>query len=63
MTLLLVSLHLSCSQEARHQVLELKEYDSISVAIDYPILSNYVRLVPYARNGELFVVGYNHFEH
>lgn len=53
----------SCSQEARHQVLELKEYDSISVAIDYPILSNYSRLKPIARNRELYVVGYNHYEH
>lgn len=63
MALLFVVFYTSCSKEVKHQVLELTEYDSISVAIDYPILSNYVRLVPYVRNGELFVVGYNHFEH
>ena len=63
MALLFVVFYTSCSKEVKHQVLELVEYDSISVAIDYPILSNYVRLVPYVRNGELFVVGYNHFEH
>ena len=63
MALLFVAFYTSCSKEVKHQVLELTEYDSISVAIDYPILSNYVRLVPYVRNGELFVVGYNHFEH
>lgn len=53
----------SCSQEVKHQVLELKEYDSISIAIDYPYLSNYTRLKPIVRNGELYVVGYNHYEH
>lgn len=64
----IVALHLvfafaSCSQEVKHQVLELTEYDSISVDIDYPYLSNYTRLKPIVRNGELYVVGYNHYEH
>ena len=53
----------SCSQEVKHQVLELKEYDSISIAIDYPYLSNYPHLTPCVREGELYVVGYNYFEH
>ena len=64
----IVALHLvfafaSCSQEVKHQVLELTEYDSISVDIDYPYLSNYTRLKPIVRNGELYVVGYNHYKH
>ena len=53
----------SCSQEVKHQVLELKEYDSISIAINYPYLSNYPHLTPCVREGELYVVGYNYFEH
>ena len=59
----LLCLQSACSEKPKHQVLDLTDYDSIAVTIDYPILSSYSRLQPYIRNGEMYVVGYNHFEH
>lgn len=53
----------ACSEKQKHQVLDLTDYDSIAVSIDYPILSNYTQLQPYIRNGEMYVVGYNYYEH
>ena len=63
LALVLLCLQSACSENPKHLVLDLTDYDSIAVTIDYPILSSYSRLQPYIRNGDMYVVGYNHFEH
>ena len=42
---------------------ELVVYDSISVAIDYPILPKYIKLIPYNSGDSLYATGYNYYEH
>lgn len=54
---------ISCSEKQTTERGELSVYDSISVSIDYPILSNYVKLTPYCNGNSFYVTGYNHFAH
>lgn len=55
---------LACSEKGQTgEVMLLPEYDSIVINIDYPILSDYVALQAYSRDGEGYVIGYNHFNH
>lgn len=61
---LFVSLFLfSCSGKKKMEMDELSVYDSISVSIDYPILPQYVRLVPYCKDASIYATGYNHYNH
>ena len=57
MALVLLCLQSACSENPKHLVLDLTDYDSIAVTIDYPILSSYSRLQPYIRNGDMYVGG------
>lgn len=57
-------LFVACSGKKQvHSLEELPSYDSLSVSIDYPILSNYVILQPYVRGNEYCLVGGNSFIH
>ena len=61
---LLISVFLfSCSGKQTVNTDKLTVYDSISVSIDYPILSQYIKLVPYSKGDTIYVTGYNYFEH
>lgn len=46
-----------------HSVVELPGCDSLSIPIDYPILSQYITLQPYVCDGKHYVAGVNHFTH
>ena len=55
---------LACSDRKQAvELMELMEYDSISIDIDYPILSDYITLQPYSWDGKDYILGYNHFNH
>lgn len=54
---------MSCSEKKSLEMRTLSVYDSISVSIDYPILSEYVIGVPYCKGDSIYVTGYNHYNH
>lgn len=61
---LLVSVCLfSCSEKQIGENIELAIYDSISVSINYPILSQYIKLIPYCNGDSVYMTGYNYYEH
>ena len=53
----------SCSGKQVVETKQLSDYDSISVAIDFPILPQYVKLIPYCNGDSVYVTGYNYYEH
>lgn len=53
----------SCSGKKINEVGELSIYDSISVPIDFPILSKYIKLIPYCNGDSVYITGYNYYEH
>ena len=61
--LLFAFLMFSCSERTGNIVRSLIKYDSLSVNIDYPILSNYLKLSSYVSEGNVYSVGYNHHTH
>lgn len=61
--LLVLLVLVSCSEKQKNRILPLSDYDSISVKIDFPFLSNYTNLASYVHNGNVYVVGYNHHAH
>ena len=61
---LIVSIFLSsCQKKTVVETCELSVYDSISITIDFPMLTNYIKLVPYCNGDSIYVTGYNHYEH
>ena len=54
---------ISCSDKKNLEISKLSVYDSITVAIDYPILPEYTRLVPYCKGDSIYVAGYNRHVH
>ena len=53
----------SCSGKMINEIGELSIYDSISIPIDFPILSQYTKLKPYCNGDSVYITGYNHYEH
>ncbi len=53
----------SCSEKSPREVLLLKEYDSLTISIDYPLLPSYGKLVPYKKGNDVYAVGYNRHLH
>lgn len=62
---LLISVIICCSCSNFHRNLEetVVAYDSISIPIDFPFISNYVQIHPYVNGDTLFMLGYNHLMH
>lgn len=61
--LLLLILFASCSDKKNLEIGKLSVYDSIAVSIDYPILPEYARLVPYCKGDSIYMTGYNRHVH
>ena len=53
----------SCSGKKMIETGGLCSYDSISVPIDFPILPQYVKLIPYCKSDSVYLTGYNYYEH
>lgn len=61
--LLFVILCSSCSRVNNNVDKTMVVYDSISVPIDFPFISDYVQIHPYVNGDTLFMLGYNHLMH
>jgi len=53
----------SCSKKQIIETDKLSLYDSVSISIDYSLLSLYVKLVPYCIDNSVYATGYNFYEH
>lgn len=61
--LFLSVLLVACSNKKNLEIGKLSVYDSITVSIDYPILPEYGKLVPYCKGDSIYVAGYNRHVH
>ena len=53
----------SCTEKSVREIKPLEKYDSLSISIDYPLLSNYGKLTSCVMGKEVYAVGYNHHLH
>lgn len=53
----------SCSRVNNNVDETMVVYDSISISIDFPFISDYVQIHPYVNGDTLFLLGYNHLMH
>ena len=53
----------SCTEKSVREIKLLEKYDSLSISIDYPLLSNYGKLTSCVMGKEVYAVGYNHHLH
>ena len=61
--LICVIINSSCSNIHRNMGETTIAYDSISIPIDFPFISNYVQIHPYVNGDTLYMLGYNHLTH
>lgn len=63
LVLLVVIALCSCTTTNGDMEERMVAYDSITISIDYPYISDYVQVHPYERADTLFMLGYNHWTH
>lgn len=61
--LLVVIALCSCTTTNGDMAERMVAYDSITISIDYPYISDYVQVNPYEHTDTLFMLGYNHWTH